>query len=145
MTFSNQQTERNKLNNRKQSAIPSPTPTSTHCGCVQKQSMPQRTVIKIETKIPKRNQTSTHICHGRLSATKRGKTSQREREISFSDPATKRTSNRIKFADTQNNNETHLTLHVSVAERYPNKERSIDKVGLKFNLFLLHSHHNGSP
>jgi len=46
-----------------------------------------------------------------------------------------------------------------VAERRPNKERKrkgfvnirlsltrrIDRVGLKFKLFLLHSHHNGSP
>ena len=86
MSFSNQQTERNKLNNRKQTASPPPNSHIPHHGCAQKQSldrrsgMPQRTVIKIKTKIPKRNQTSTHICPSRLSATKRGKASKPEKE-----------------------------------------------------------------
>jgi len=76
-----QPTDRNKLINRKQTASP-----SLHHGCDQKQlldrrsGMPQRTEIKIKTKIPKRNQTSKYICPDHLSTTKRGKARQREKE-----------------------------------------------------------------
>ena len=84
---------------------------------------------------------------------------ERERELSFSEPATNRTPNWIKFAGPQTNNETHLTLPVPVAERCPNKERKwkgfvnirvvlelmYQQGWLKFKLFLLHSHHDGSP
>jgi hypothetical protein len=64
--------------------------------------MPQRAEIKIKTKIPKRNQTNTD----RLSATKK----KGKRELSFSEPPTKKTPNGIKFAGPQTKNETHLTL-----------------------------------
>ena len=125
--------------------------------------MPQRTEIKIKTKIPKRNQTSTHIRPDRLSAPKRRKARQRKRvRAVFFRAATKRTPNRIKFAGPQTNNETHLTLLLSSSDRSPSdaqirkeSERSlstsrlplsrhIDRVGLKLKLFLLHSYHDGS-
>jgi hypothetical protein len=86
MSFSNLQTERNKLVNRKQTASPSPNPNSTPSWMCRKtianrrSDMPQRTEIKIKTKIPKRNHTSTHTYPARLSATQRGGERERERE-----------------------------------------------------------------
>jgi hypothetical protein len=99
MSFSNLQTERNKLINRKQTASPSPNPNSTPSWMCRKtianrrSDMPQRIEIKIKTKIPKRNHTSTHTYRDRLSATKRGgkreRETDRQTELSFSEPPTK--------------------------------------------------------
>ena len=51
-----------------------------HISLGRRSGMPQTAEIKIKTKFPKRNQTIIHICPDRLSATKTGKASQRERE-----------------------------------------------------------------
>ena len=79
MSFSNQQTEINKLINWKQTASPSPNSCPK---TIVRQTVRYATEnrIKIKTKIPKWNQTSTHICPDHLSATERGKARQRVRE-----------------------------------------------------------------
>ena len=120
-----------------------------------------RTDIKIKTKIPKRNQTSTHTYPYRLLATKRGRES-RGREVSFSEPATKRSPNRIKIAGPQNNSEAHVTLPLSSSNRSPSDaqisegvlsalglslSRRIDRVSLKLQLFFIlitMAHHDRS-
>jgi len=151
----NKQKETNKLNNRKQTASLSPNshiPSSRMCPkTIARETVRYATENSDQNnnQIPKRKQTSPHICPDRLSATKKGKASQRERAIFF----------RIKFAGLQTNNETHLTLLFPVAERCPNKERrwkgfvnirivlepTYRQGRLKVQALPLHSHHDGSP
>jgi len=163
-----QPTNRKELIIRKQRASPSPNPNiipSWMCPKTianRRSDIPQRTEIKIKTKTPKRNQTSTHTYLDHLSATKRGK--KREGESCLFPSQLVRSLNRIKFVGPKNNNETHLTLPLSSSVSPSDDQirrgterdlstsglslsRRIDRVGLKLKLFFIlitMAHHDRS-